>query len=293
MDIGRYGRFVAVAMFFHAAIVATGAAVRLTTSGLGCLDWPGCSETEFVPSWSFHSWIEYGNRLFTTPVALASVAALWATYQLVNRSRATTVLAWWLVLGTVVQALIGAVVVNRLLSPIWVSVHFGVSMTILAAGMALWFSARADAGTITLDPHRGGLAWAAAGAATLVLVTGTVVTGTGPHSGDAEAPRWGYELASVVRVHSVAAWVLCAAVVAVAIKMPRLRPTSGWVLAAVVAQGGIGYWQYFNGVPAGAVFAHVVGATTVWLLVLWQLGQAASAPAIVAPSCWPEPVEAT
>lgn len=282
MSLVRYGRILAVAAVFNAAIVLTGALVRLTNSGLGCVDWPGCSEEEFVPAWSFHSWIEYGNRLFSFPVAVASIAVLWATLRLDRRSTAALRLAWAIPLGVAAQAIIGAVVVRALLSPIWVSVHFLGSMLILAAIVALWFVVRRDH---EVDPEPVGveprLAWSVAGLASLVLVTGTVVTGTGPNSGDADAVRWSLELTTVTQVHSVSAWLLAAAVVAAAVltrgradaRLPRL------LLALVVAQGGIGYLQYALGVPAGLVAAHITGAVLVWLASLWQLGRALEASA--------------
>ncbi len=276
MELRRFGQILAVAVFFHSAIVATGAAVRLTTSGLGCVDWPGCSESAFVPEWSFHAWVEYGNRLFSFPVIVASVVALWATYKLSNRSRLATALAWWLVIGTLIQALVGAVVVRQVLSPVWVSFHFLGSMTILASAVTLWFVAGRDNGAWQLDSSCLWPALPSIVAATVVLVTGTVVTGTGPHSGDADAPRWGFELASVVRVHSIAAWVLCGTVVYLAFRQPRLHSTTRWLAIAVLAQGAIGYWQYFNGVPALAVFSHIIGAVVVWLTTFWLGGRAAS-----------------
>ncbi len=277
----RFGQILAVAVFFHSAIVLTGAAVRLTTSGLGCVDWPGCSESAFVPEWAFHQWVEYGNRLFSFPVLVASVAALWACYRLPRQSLTAKLLAWWLVVGTLIQAIVGAVVVRQILSPIWVSFHFLASMTILAATVALWFVAGRDNGAWTFDSTSVRPALAALATASAVLVTGTVVTGTGPHSGDEAALRWGFELESVVRVHSGAAWLLCGAVLYMAFTQPQVRDAVRTVLAVLVAQGAIGYWQYFNGVPALAVFAHIGGAVAMWLTTLWLTGRTATTPSPV------------
>ena len=257
-----YRRIVLAAGVMLAVIVVSGAAVRLTQSGLGCSDWPTCTEDSLVPEWTFHGWVEFGNRLFTGVVSAAVVAAVLAAYWRKPRERRLVVLAWGLVIGVVAQVLVGALVVILELSPISVTAHFLISMALLANAVVLYRAADAD------GPRRTGgksdptsLAHLVLGLA--VLVTGTVVTGTGPNSGDAHADRLPFDLGSVARLHSVTVWVFLALTVYVAVRLHQRglfgTPVQA-LLLTTVAQGAIGYAQYFTGVPAWLVQLHVVGS---------------------------------
>lgn len=261
-----------------AAIVMTGAAVRLTGSGLGCSDWPTCERGTLVPERGVHSAIELGNRLFSAVPAVAVALAVRGARRRRPYRRDLEWWAWGLVVGVVAQIVVGAIVVRTELLPSAVIVHFGLSMVLLWNALVLHQRARPDAPPIAGDPVPSGVVTvgrAAVAVAVYVLITGTVVTGTGPHSGDtAAADRLPFFLPDVVRFHTVGVIVLCALAVAIAVwAWPRpgsdpLRRRSVALVGVIVVQGAIGYVQYFLDVPALLVAAHIVGAMAVWLTVL-------------------------
>ncbi len=254
-----------------AVIVISGAAVRLTSSGLGCSDWPTCTEDSLVPEWSFHGWVEFGNRLFTGVVSAAVVAAVLAAYLRTPRDRRLIILAWGLVIGVVAQILVGALVVLFELTPISVTAHFLISMAILANAVVLYRAADSDRPT-TANRSSSVTALIHLVLGLAVLVTGTIVTGTGPNSGDARADRLPFDLSAVAQLHSVTVWVFLGVTVFVALKLQRSgrfgAPIQA-VLGSTVVQGAIGYTQYFTGVPPWLVQLHVVGSIAVWCATVW------------------------
>jgi heme a synthase len=265
-------------------IVVTGAAVRLTGSGLGCTDWPGCSQDRLVPEWGFHHWVEFGNRLLTFAVTAAAVAAAVGARR--RRPYRSDLFGLSLVLvgGVVAQALIGAVLVLLELDPRLTVLHFAVSVVLITAAVALVHRSAADGGLmgrslVGLADHGGtvsvpaGLrrqATALLGLLTVVVGTGTVVTGSGPHGGDERADRFDLALTTVTRVHAVAMWVFLALLVALALAVLRggdehpLRANVTALLGLTGGQAVVGYLQYALGVPAGLVALHVFGSTLVW-----------------------------
>ena len=255
-----------------AVIVASGAAVRLTQSGLGCEDWPTCTEDSLAPEWSFHGWVEFGNRLFTGVVSAAVIAAVLAAYLRRPRDRRLVLLAWGLVIGVLTQILVGAAVVLLELSPISVTAHFLISMALLANAVVLYRAADPAAATRS-SRSRPAIAQTHLVLALAVLVTGTVVTGTGPNSGDARADRLPFDLGSVAQIHSVTVWIFLATSVVMAVQISRERaqiPTAlSAVLVSILIQGAIGYAQYFSGVPPLLVQLHVIGSIAVWCASVW------------------------
>jgi cytochrome c oxidase assembly protein subunit 15 len=281
----RYRAVVAVAGLSLAAIVLTGAAVRLTDAGLACDTVPGCSAERFVPAWEFHPWVEFGNRLISGLVSVLVAAAVLSAYRRRPRRPDLIRWAWGLVAGVAAQILLGAVTVWVHLHPLLVGSHYLLSAALLWMAVVLWVRSgvAAPPGTVTARMEaspavgrsviaHGRLMIALAAA---VLVTGTLVTGTGPHGGDSRAERLSLELDSITRVHTVTVWCLAAVVLVLAIRLQRTRPpatgaaTAGrWLLSAVVAQGSIGYTQYAMGLPAGMVELHVLGSIVVWCMAL-------------------------
>ncbi|NNE94978.1 MAG: heme A synthase [Acidimicrobiales bacterium] len=264
-----YRRIVLVAGIMLAIIIVSGAAVRLTSSGLGCSDWPTCTEDSLAPEWSFHGWVEFGNRLFTGVVSAAVAAAVLAAYLRRPRDRRLIVLAWGLVIGVVAQILVGALVVILELSPISVTAHFLISMGLMANAVLLYRTADPD----RAEPvERNPLSLIHLTLGLAVLVTGTVVTGTGPNSGDARADRLPFDLSAVARIHSVTVWVFVAATVLLAYRLHqsgRFGIPIQALLMSALAQGAIGYAQYFAGVPPWLVQLHVVGSIAVWCTTVW------------------------
>lgn len=268
----------AVSLGLLCTIVLTGALVRLTGSGLGCSDWPNCNSEKFVDVSSGHAAIEQINRLFTGCVSAAVIVAVLTSYLRSPRRRDLVLLSWGLVLGVVAQIVIGAVVVITGLNPFANMAHFLVSMFLVACAFMLERSSRIESVAFVIRPVPGGLRgvhrllvfWAS-----VAIVTGTVVTATGPHAGDEDAVRFGFAMISVARVHSISVLVTVSMLVfailrlrsatgATARSMQQALGTMGFV---AVLQGAVGYVQYFTGVPVVLVGFHIAGATAFWLSV--------------------------
>ena len=265
-----YRRVAIASLVALVAIVVTGAAVRLTGSGLGCDDWPNCNAEKFIDVSSTHSAIEQINRLFTGIVVIAVAVAVLGSY--VRRGRRSDLIGWsWmLVIGVFANALLGALTVWVDLHPYAVQGHMLLSMMLIASGTTLVRrSGERDGSTRTpvgLVLHRR-LIYAMASGTVLAIITGTVVTGAGPHAGDENAVRLDVEISSVARVHgaSVMLTLLIALVLAMKVRQASegtaLRAgLSRWIFVGIV-QALVGYVQYFTGVPEMLVLAHVAGAS--------------------------------
>ncbi len=261
----------------QALIVVSGAAVRLTQAGLGCEDWPTCNDDELLPEWQLHGLIEFGNRVISGFVLVSAVVAVVAAYRRRPQRRDLVVYAWGLVVGTMAQVVLGGITVLVDLHPMVVSVHFLFSMILLLNAQTLWVRAGRPDDT-EQAPTTEGVPWQGKlqlGLAALVLLTGTIVTGTGPNSGDSRADRLDFNLESVARVHSLSVWLFIATVVMTALHIARSLgadsrafASARWLVLAIIAQGAIGYTQFALGVPAALVEAHVFGAIVVWTLAI-------------------------
>ena len=275
----EYRRITVVALVLLCVIVVTGAAVRLTGSGLGCNDWPRCNNEEFVDVGSKHTAIEQVNRLFTGLVAFGVIVAVLGALIRNPRRRDLTWLSLGLVAGVIGQIVLGGITVLVHLHPLAVQSHFLLSMVLVGNAVVLLVRAgQPDEGrrvAAVVPRIRRAVRWVVVWTA-LAIVAGTVVTGTGPHAGDEEARRLDLAITTVTRVHSIVVWI---AVGMMALLLWRLRklahdrevldaPIYAWGVAAV-AQGTIGYLQYWSGVPAGLVMLHVAGATTLWAVTVW------------------------
>jgi len=274
------------ALGFLCVIVVSGALVRLTGSGLGCIDWPGCSQTKFVDISTGHSAIEQINRLFTGVVSAAVAASALGSFFVSPRHRKTIWLAIGLVIGVLVQVLLGALVVITGLNPWSNMAHFLVSMALITTAVLLVDQAkpqlrkRSDSvsclSPVTIRTSK----WIVA-LSGIAIVFGTLVTGTGPHAGDERAIRLGFDLRTITRAHSM--FVLLCVGLTLFLFVRIKKQTREWeilgrpleiFLAAAVAQGALGYLQYFSGVPAQMVALHVALAIAVWISAL-RLGLAA------------------
>lgn len=279
-----YRRLTLMALWSLVFIVVTGAGVRLTESGLGCSTWPGCEPGDFVPraESGLNPWIEFGNRLVTGAVSVAVALAVLGSLRRTVRRRDLTLLSWGLVGGVLGQILLGALVVRLHVHPIAVQGHFVLSAVLVANAVVLHHRAALPdgpaGGAVPLVPLVGPvtlrLARAAVALAAAVLLAGTLVTGSGPHAGDADAERLSFSITRVAQLHSGLTWVFLA-VVAVLVVRLRREARSGIagerataLLGAVVLQGGLGYLQYATGVPELLVGLHVFGSMLVWAAVL-------------------------
>lgn len=274
LSLKRWANWALVAnLVTQIAIVVTGGLVRLTGSGLGCPTWPQCVPGSYTPvvqqPEGIHSYIEFGNRTLTGVIGLVALAALVAVALDVRRRRRPrrlVVLAAVPLVGVFVQAVLGGITVLTHLSPATVAAHFLVSALIVAASTVLLSRVQASDGPTRLAVRAEvkWLVWALAGLTAVVLVLGTVVTGSGPHSGDADAPaRFGLDPRSISWLHAdaVLVWfgVLLAILVALRLSEAPLRRAL-IVLGVGLAQGLIGYVQYFTGLPVIAVALHLLGA---------------------------------
>ena len=274
------------ALGFLCVIVVSGALVRLTGSGLGCIDWPGCSQTKFVDISTGHSAIEQINRLFTGVVSAAVAASALGSFFVSPRHRKTIWLAIGLVIGVLVQVLLGALVVITGLNPWSNMAHFLVSMALITTAVLLVDQAkpqlqkRSDSVSSLSQLSIRTSKWIVA-LSGIAIVFGTLVTGTGPHAGDERAIRLGFDLRTITRAHSM--FVLLCVGLTLFLFVRIKKQTREWeilgrpleiFLAAAVAQGALGYLQYFSGVPAQMVALHVALAIAVWISAL-KLGLAA------------------
>jgi heme a synthase len=284
----QYRRVTFVSAVLLAMIIVTGGAVRLTGSGLGCPDWPNCEPGRLTPyaANDYHAMVEFVNRTVTGLVSVVVVVAVLGSLVRVPRRRDLLLLSLGLVAGVVVQIILGKLVVEKLLSPPWVISHFLVSMVLLANALVLHRRAgQPDAGFArpAVQIVARSVLWMSrvlVVAATVVVVTGTVVTGAGPHSGDVpgtaqRATRLDLYIPDVARVHGTSAMVLLALVLATLLLVHRTRAPDAVtrrlevLLVVLVAQAGVGYAQYFTGIPALLVGIHVAGATALWAATIW------------------------
>jgi cytochrome c oxidase assembly protein subunit 15 len=265
----------------NAGIIVSGGAVRLTASGLGCPTWPKCTGDSLVPTREtghagLNMAIEFGNRTFTFLVLAVGVAVFVAAVRLTPRRRDLLRLAALQPLGVVAQAGLGGVTVLTKLHPGTVAAHYMLSATILVAAYALY--ARSGEGDepprSLVRPAIRALAFTLTAVVVVLLAAGTIVTGTGPHAGDADAPRFGFDIEQVARLHGGLAWLTVALTVALMIALHRtgapkpIRRRALDLFAVELAQGAIGYVQYFLGVPALLVGLHMLGSALVWLATL-------------------------
>jgi len=292
-------RWALASLIANTVIISTGAAVRLSSSGLGCPDWPTCTKSSLVAAHSvgqtaLNTAIEFSNRMLTYPLVIIAgltfIAGL-RYYQAHGRTRRDLLwLSAALPLGVVAQAVLGGLVVLSKLNPALVAAHFLLSCAIILTS-AVVLHARAAA----LDDAEAGrpapprvradlrvLAGVLAGVTALMLAAGTVVTGTGPlagttidsHGHTTTVPRFHFSLESVTQLHADIGWFISALAVAVVIGLryaggSRRTVRLGWtVLGGLCVQGVIGYVQYFNHLPAGLVWVHVSTAVVLWVFVL-------------------------
>jgi heme a synthase len=274
-----FRRATRISVVLLALIVVTGGAVRLTGSGLGCPTWPRCGDGSFVTrsQYAAHGWIEFGNRLIGIGVGVVMLALPLLALRLRERRRDLVALSCGLWVGFLAQVGLGGLTVLFDLNPALVASHFLLSMVLLVDVVALDRRARQGPGPVR-PAARPALLWlarllAAAGAGVLVL--GTIVTGTGPHSGDsAKAKRFGFDLTTVAQLHADGAMLLVGLSVAmlfavrVAAAPREARLAANGLAATVVAQAAVGFTQYFTGIPVGLVALHIAGATLMWIFAL-------------------------
>ena len=267
----------------QSAIVVTGASVRLTGSGLGCSTWPECTPGSYTPTPDqpeapLHAWIEFGNRLLTFVLFLNAVALMVA---IIKSKEPKNVKIKWIrlgliqILGILAQGVLGGITVLTGLNPATVAAHFLLSIALIAAALSLRQRVHGKTPTAHfLNPLSKRIAYLHLLLSILVIAAGTVVTGSGPHAGDSAAERFNLDSRTMAWIHAdlVIALLGITAALLISIKLGESgetrmhmgRAVQSFLLIAL-AQGGVGYIQYFTGLPELIVGFHIFGAILVWL----------------------------
>jgi cytochrome c oxidase assembly protein subunit 15 len=256
-------RWAWAAVAANTVIILTGGLVRLTGSGLGCPTWPKCTDESFVPhrELGLHGAIEFGNRLLTYVLIVVVVATLVAVWRWAGSTGSLRRLAAVIVLGVPLQGVIGGITVLADLNPWIVSLHLILSMLLVAASVVL--VVRVKGGTpASYAPRAVQLVVAAYLVLWVAVYLGTIVTGSGPHAGDDDAPRNMLDPQLMTRVHALSVYALVGLTIAACVLLRR-TPVAGLAVGLLVtelAQAVIGYVQYFTDLPIALVAAHLVGA---------------------------------
>ena len=283
-----YARITFVALGALALIVLTGAAVRLTGSGLGCPDWPKCYGRTVAPL-EYHAVIEYTNRLLTGFVGFAVIAAAVLAFFRIPFRWHLALFGGLLPIGVIAQAVLGALVVKYHLKPQLVIGHYILSMMLLDAAFALAWCSRYEPGERRPSRDRLGV-WsvrALVPIGQLTILLGTITTASGPHPGSNGNQivhrftfRGGETLRWMVERHGLLAVIFGVAAVATWLVLRRtggdrraLRPVTV-LIGLLAAQGLVGIVQYAAKLPAEIVWVHIALATLTWLSVLWSVGAA-------------------
>lgn len=267
-------RLAIASLISQIGIIVTGGAVRLTKSGLGCSQWPNCVPGSMtpVPEMGVHGLIEFGNRMLTFVLVIIAVAFLLSIWRFRATHKTLFGLSIALLAGIPAQAIIGGITVLTQLNPWVVSLHFIVSAAmVMAATLLVNRTGALLRGDDSLGKPAGTtqqfLAWTILATSALAIVLGTIVTGTGPHAGDADAPRHLFDPYIVTRIHVFPVYLLIAATLISWFLATRnaedkaLRTPLMLMAGVVVLQGVIGYTQYFNGLPILLVLLHMLGAS--------------------------------
>jgi len=278
------GRVLGLLVFLQSALIVTGGTVRLTGSGLGCPTWPECTPGSYVPianqaEGQLHAWIEFGNRLLTFVLLICALAVVTFSVRVsknaANKKRVRS-LAALQVLGILGQGMLGGVTVLTDLHPLTVAAHYLLSILLIAGAISLRYEligtpVEKTTGLISfLMPIFVWLTF-------LVLVAGTIVTGSGPHAGDEKAQRFTFDPQVVSWIHAD----LVIALIVLAVMLLLIVHQSGMSLLVrriaiflliAFSQGVIGYIQYFTDLPEALVAAHLIGSTLVWGSV-WSIAK--------------------
>ena len=254
----------------NVGIVSTGGLVRLTNSGLGCPSWPDCSSGDLVPvrALSSHKAIEFGNRTLTILLVIAVAAVFLAVWRTTPRQAGLVRWAWITLLGVPAQILVGGVLIFTHLNPLAVAGHFMLSMVLIGAATVLWWRTRqpVDAESTPLPLVVRRLGWATWVLTYGVFIVGTLVTGTGPHAGDATAKRLHLRPTAISQLHADLVMLLVGVAAALAVCVTAVGADAGArrmtrvLIGVLLAQATVGFAQYFSGLPVPLVELHVTGA---------------------------------
>lgn len=273
-------------LIIQAGLVVTGGAVRLTGSGLGCPTWPECTDGSIAPivnqaEGPLHAWIEFGNRLLAWVIFILAVTALiYVVRKFKNHKdyKRLRLLALLQILGFLGQVVLGGITVLTDLHPISVSAHFVLTIPLIAGALSLRRGAL-NKPVLIVAPVTRLLIKVVTVVGFTVLVVGTLVTGTGPHSGDENSRRYNFDERTISWIHAdvVIAFIFLIIALYFVVKVSESADNQRFLnryifvlMGVSLAQGAIGYIQYFTGLPILLVGAHLLGATLVWIAT-WRL----------------------
>ena len=263
-------------LFLQAALVVTGGAVRLTGSGLGCPTWPECTPGSYTPvphqaEEALHVWIEFANRLLTFVLVIAAVVVLAAVLRTGRKDLRGLALGQFL--GIFGQGVLGGITVLTDLHPLPVAGHLILSIILIAGATSLRAQRFAPKVAQTPASLTKKIASVHVFTSFAVIVLGTLVTGSGPHAGDEKAQRFGFDIQTVAWIHADVVIFLLGTTFAFFVATGTTQATKRRLKIFTVialAQGAIGYIQYFTGIPEVLVAAHLLGATLVWIAA-WRV----------------------
>jgi cytochrome c oxidase assembly protein subunit 15 len=287
LSLRRFRQIAIITVIGVCFLTVAGAVVRLTGSGLGCDDWPNCNNERFIDVSSGHAAIEQINRLLSGVIGIPTLLLAIGSFRVRPHRSGLRVPAVAVLVTILANGVVGGLAVRGDLHPTLVQSHFVLAMISIAFGLVAVHRSRPEPvrerSSVGVTPSITALFAALGVFVAASLVTGTVVTGAGPHAGDETARRYGFDISAVAEVHSVTVWIAVAVFLALVVMLRRTRGPSvapperlsdrlswyitTWMFLAVL-QGGIGYLQYFNGVPAVLVAAHVAGATALWVVTV-------------------------
>jgi len=263
-------------LFLQAALVVTGGAVRLTGSGLGCPTWPECTPGSYTPvphqaEPQLNVWIEFANRLLTFVLVIAAVVVIIAVLKSMRKDLRGLAIGQFL--GIFGQGVLGGITVLTDLNPIPVACHLLLSIILIAGATSLRSRRFVPAVIVKAESLTSNISKAHVAISFVVIVLGTIVTGSGPHAGDAQAKRFGFDIRTVAWMHADVVIFLLGLTLAFYVAQGTSVKTKKAIKTFTVialAQGGIGYIQYFTGIPEILVAAHLLGATLVWIAA-WRI----------------------
>jgi cytochrome c oxidase assembly protein subunit 15 len=268
----RYRQIAIASLVALFVVIVAGAAVRLTNSGLGCDDWPNCNETTFVDVSSKHAAIEQINRMLNAIVTVAVLTVGVLAHRVHPRPRGAVALAWSLVALVAANAVLGGISVLVDLHPLAIQGHLLLALAALVVNFMLVARCSPPRHASRISRRSMQLVWCVATGTSAAIVAGTLVTGSGPHAGDEDAPRLDLDIESIARLHGVIVIATIVAMLALAVRAnarPDERRTladaiSIWLIVGI-AQALVGYTQYLNDLPELLVGIHVGGAAAITL----------------------------
>ncbi len=264
-------------LILQAGLVVTGGAVRITGSGLGCPTWPECTGNSYLPiagqaEGALHAWIEFGNRLLTFVLFFAAIAAVIYAFRKARKD-----LLWRAalqLLGILGQGVLGGITVLTKLNPLAVASHFILSIFLIAGAASMVERARTPLVSIRpTEMKLRALVTAQVAITFVVIVLGTLVTGSGPHAGDWQAPRLDIDSRAISWLHADAVIALFGVTLALFVLSdvsPITKKRIKYFFGATLIQGLLGYIQYVLGLPGLLVVAHLIGSTLVWI-ASWRI----------------------